>query len=887
MKKRMIIVSMLLVLLFSVSSVMAADINLVSPTGGEFLNVESVDIVWTLISGAGTDAVIVEYSDNSGAPLSWNILTSSASAQDLTYPWNTSTIADGCSYRIRLSSTDNSPDEITEDMCLDKLAPVPALDDETIDEGDGVTFDASASTDATAGIQYYMWDIDNDGTEDFSTTVSSLTLTWAQLVSFGIDNNGAFTIGLRVIDYATNDASTTATLTVDNVVPTVTVVSPNGGEELTGTVPVQYTITDPVDVTFTCTFTQTVGGVSTVLGSAACVPGTNTYSWDASTIDSDDVTFTVDADDGDDVGTDTSDAAFLVDNTNPVADADVDQTVDESDVVTYAFGATDGVVGSQFDDQADSFTVNFGDGTALLVTDSLAGITHVYADDGVYTVRLTVTDDVGLTHFDEMDVTVNNVDPVVDAGSDDETNEGTAISLASTFTDVGTADTHTATIDWGDLGVLESVNPATSPITNTHTYVDNGVYIVTVTVTDDDGGFSSDTLTVTVNNVAPTVELLVPPEGDNVNGNVNVTWVISDPSNDTIYNILRYSGDSGATWTTLTSGYHDYVTANGQQHTYMWDTTAVPDGLYNLRVVAQDNDLAENSHNINLTVDNTAPTTQSVESTPADEFASGTEVLFMATLSDNFGVYGGVFKVWDNGVEVLSDATVLPADGVWGDTTEEVLIRLSISLDEDVYQWSIVGTDLAGNTKTFVPGVDVADNFKVTAADASVPDFTLDASQTGAGVSGSILYTVTSITEPLSYVEFEIMPTGEARIFLERVTTLNGDGDYLYTLDTTEYVDGSYRVYATAYDLAGNPKERYKSITVDNAEYYTVEVIDEMITNLNASINANTLLVAGLQTQVDTLSQNVSDNSDAVGVIQTEIVALQLQSSNNAGDIVT
>ena len=48
-------------------------------------------------------------------------------------------------------------------------------------------------------------------------------------------------------------------------------------------------------------------------------------------------------------------------------------------------------------------------------------------------------------------MTVNNAAPVVSAGTDQTTNEGTSISLdPATFTDSGSADTHTATINWGD-----------------------------------------------------------------------------------------------------------------------------------------------------------------------------------------------------------------------------------------------------------------------------------------------------------------------------------------------------------------------------------------------------------------------------------------------------
>ena len=81
----------------------------------------------------------------------------------------------------------------------------------------------------------------------------------------------------------------------------------------------------------------------------------------------------------------------------------------------------------------------------------------------------------------------------MDRGAD----EGTSISLGpATFTDAGSGDTHTATIDWGDetveAGVVDQV---AGTVSGSHTYADDGTYTVTVTVTDDDGGSGSDSLT--------------------------------------------------------------------------------------------------------------------------------------------------------------------------------------------------------------------------------------------------------------------------------------------------------------------------------------------------------------------------------------------------------
>ena len=154
-------------------------------------------------------------------------------------------------------------------------------------------------------------------------------------------------------------------------------------------------------------------------------------------------------------------------------------------------------------------TVDYGDGTGVrplaLREDMSFDLSHVYADDGDYTVTVEVTDDDTGVGSDTLTVTVNNVAPTVDAGPNQKADEGDTVSLApATFNDKGTLDTHTATIDWGD-GTLEDAGAVTEApfgppgstagadgtVDGSHIYADNGVYTVTVTVTDDDGWSAS------------------------------------------------------------------------------------------------------------------------------------------------------------------------------------------------------------------------------------------------------------------------------------------------------------------------------------------------------------------------------------------------------------
>ena len=132
---------------------------------------------------------------------------------------------------------------------------------------------------------------------------------------------------------------------------------------------------------------------------------------------------------------------------------------------------------------------------------------HSYGDNGVYTVTLTVTDDEGGIGTDTLTVTVSNVSPVVNAGDDITINEGGTAHFNGVFKDSGWLDTHTFEWDFDDGSPLVQ-----GTLTPTHMYTDDGVYTVTLTVTDDDGGTGKDTLTVTVLDLAPKADFEWNPE---------------------------------------------------------------------------------------------------------------------------------------------------------------------------------------------------------------------------------------------------------------------------------------------------------------------------------------------------------------------------------------
>jgi len=123
---------------------------------------------------------------------------------------------------------------------------------------------------------------------------------------------------------------------------------------------------------------------------------------------------------------------------------------------------------------------------------------HVYADNGVYTVVVTVTDNYRVSGSDSLVIKIDNVAPVV-SGIPYFTSLANVsfTKLLATFADPGAVDTHKATIGWGD-GSVTPGQMSSGVVYGTHRYTKPGLYVITITVKDDDGGVGKDTLKIQV-----------------------------------------------------------------------------------------------------------------------------------------------------------------------------------------------------------------------------------------------------------------------------------------------------------------------------------------------------------------------------------------------------
>ena len=175
-------------------------------------------------------------------------------------------------------------------------------------------------------------------------------------------------------------------------------------------------------------------------------------------------------------------------NEAPIANAGGPYSGTEGSALAFSGSGSTDADGDQL-----TYEWNFGDGN----TGSGEQPVHRYADNGSYTVTLTVTDPDGESSSATSVASIANAAPVLGdlTGLNSDPvgvgTNGATVSFTASLSDAGTADTHSGTVDWGD-GATNAVTIGNGVVSGTHAYTSAGVYTVTVDVADDDGGSDAE-----------------------------------------------------------------------------------------------------------------------------------------------------------------------------------------------------------------------------------------------------------------------------------------------------------------------------------------------------------------------------------------------------------
>ena len=179
-------------------------------------------------------------------------------------------------------------------------------------------------------------------------------------------------------------------------------------------------------------------------------------------------------------------------NAPPTVEAGQDQSVEIGMLVTFHGWGHDPDGGSV------SYSWALGPGAYEITGTSTASPSCRYNTPGAKTVWLVVRDDENDTAADTLTVTVANIPPVADAGSDQTLNLPDSGEVAVYFSASASYDPDAGTLSYSWNFGSGATPGSGSGVSPSCSYSTHGAKTVTLTVTDDEGGSDSDSITVTV-----------------------------------------------------------------------------------------------------------------------------------------------------------------------------------------------------------------------------------------------------------------------------------------------------------------------------------------------------------------------------------------------------
>lgn len=437
-----------------------------------------------------------------------------------------------------------------------------------------------SATDSDGSIASYLWTKQNGPAATLSNQATT-TLSLTDLVE------GVYTFRLTATDNEGETGFRDVTITVIDPSVNQPPVAISGGNK---------TITLPVSTTvLTGSGTDSDGSVVTyswvkVNGPAATLANENTAVLTLTGLVQGNYVFrlTVTDDDG---ATDTDDATVIVNpaaaNQSPTASAGADRNLVLPTNSVNLSGS-----GNDPDGSISTYLWTKQSGPAATLTNSntptlqLTGLVL-----GTYTFRLTVTDNLGATAFDEAIVTVTNANqaPVAAAGVDKTIQLPTN---STTLTGSGSdSDGSVVSYSWTKVN-----GPVTGTLTNANTNVltlaglVQGIYTLRLTVTDDDGATDTDDAIVTVEaanvppiaNAGPARTITLPVNSTTLNGS----------GSDSDGSVASYLWEKMSGPTAVLTG----------ASTPTLSLTNLVQGAYTFRITVTDNDGATTSSQTTVTV---------------------------------------------------------------------------------------------------------------------------------------------------------------------------------------------------------------------------------------------------------------------------------------------
>jgi hypothetical protein len=460
---------------------------------------------------------------------------------------------------------DKNGDQNTYSATVRLLKIDSATSNGPVDEGAPVTVTLTAT--GTAPLTYWF-DFNGDSTFEVNNSGGIATHTFA--------DDGTYIVPVRVTDSFGGQVNSSITITVNNLPPTANAGGPyevveGGSIVLTGTGSDPAGTLDPLrfewDLNYNgVTFNENAYGAAPTFSG---LDGPSTRTIALRTRDDSDAVSAI------------STATVTIENAKPqIASVSSSGPVGEGLPITVTVTASD----PAGDLDPLTYWFDFGDDTGE-VSSSTGSAQHTYADDDeddAYTVTVRVTDGDGGEAVGSTTVTVNNRPPTIATLTAPATGkEGAEIQLSVTASDpAGASDPlrYAWTIT-GPNGFRVNLDTASASFTPD----EDGLYTVSLVVSDGDAGTATQSTTIEVENVAPTAQFVGRNPATGTPGQpLTFTLGATDPSSVDQNAGFRYVIDWGDDTQTETN----VPQQSGWQEQHIWGTA----GTYTVTLTAIDQD---------------------------------------------------------------------------------------------------------------------------------------------------------------------------------------------------------------------------------------------------------------------------------------------------------
>ena len=745
--------------------------SLTAPGAGAAVSGSAVTVSSNSADGlSGVEDALFEVSP--AAAGTWSTIGVADTSAPYSVTWDTTALGDG-DYDLRVTTRDEAGNAFVSALrtvVVDNTAPSLTVNADTtinIASPDPETVGATA-TDTGTGIDYVKFEQCNSpgatcGVSDWTTLTIDTSLPYS--VAWPIPTDGVRLLAVTAVDNAGRQTYETVPVTIDRTAPTTALTAPVAAANVRGTAPVAGSASDPAP-----------GGVQlvefqlTTSGGAFTDPS---FDSDSSTPYTGSLVTTAHADGLYDIRTFTSDVSGNSTASAPVT-IRIDNTLPTGSVTAPAAGAnlrgsTVALTSNSADAGSGVDTVQFQRSPAGAGTWTNEGATFdtTAVADGLYDLRVVTTDNAGNAFTSG--VTTVRVDNTLPTGS--VTSPATAADVRGTITltsNSADAGSGVATVQFqrSPIGLGTWTNQAAS--WNTTLQAD-GQYDLRVVTTDNAGNaFTSSTVTIRVDNTAPTGSITAPATGAEIG--VPPVSLTSDSADvggsgvDTV--VFERSPATAGTWTATAASWN---TASGPD--------SVTDGAYDLRVKTTDK--AGNSFTsavVTVLVDHTAPVT-SAALAPGSPSNAPVTVSFTAGDGSGSGVSTTSYRV-DGGTLLQGSSVIVSAPGDHSNDGSHLVEFFS--------------TDEVGNVETMKSTTVVIDTTAPSGTPGNPGDF----------LRGIANLTYSTTATDVSSVQFQFSPASAGA--WSNIGAADLSLPYEASWTTNLVADGPYDIRVVVTDSVGN-----------------------------------------------------------------------------------